>query len=219
MRGVLIPGYKELFENDFLSYGEVLKDTSSDTVIMLILSLNAELNTEEPYLMNQKRLFDAITFRYSSEQIYSLRNAILKYKAMAPEYDGTFFGRRYLLSMFLKELKRNNKNNIDEMNPIHEYNFLLDYLITVDEINNNDHDLLEVAKRYNLKIMPTMPLIWAANINQYEFNEACNPAFELFKLLSFCKYAYDKYKIYLKELINKYGFINISQSLQVFIKL
>ena len=94
--------------------------------------------------------------------------------------------------------------------------FCLLILITVDEVNNADHDLLNEAKKYDLQIMPTMPLIWASTINQYEFNDACNPAFELFKLLSFCKYAYDKYKIYLRELVNKYGFANISQFVSSF---
>ncbi len=35
--------------------------------------------------------------------------------------------------------------------------------------------------------------------------------YELFKLNCFSKYAYDRFKPYLKELINKYSFLNLSQ--------
>ncbi|MBL7723554.1 MAG: hypothetical protein JNK27_05365 [Chitinophagaceae bacterium] len=216
MKTVLIPGYKDLYGESVLSYDDILKNTSSDTVIMLLISLNAELNTEETYLENQKRVIEVVTFRYTPEQISLLNDAISNYKAMAPDYSGALFSRRYLLSMLLKELKRNNKDGINETDPIHEYNFLLAYLFTVDEVNNKDHALLEVAKKYNFQIMPAMPLIWASNISQYEFNDMSNSAFELFKLLSFCKYSYHNHRLYLKELLNRYGFTNISQFMASF---
>ncbi len=217
MRAVSIPGYKVLFEDCNSSYDEFLENISSDTVIMLLISLNAELNTNEAHIENQERLYNAISFRYTSEQLSLLYKAILKYKTIFdPKYDGTLFGRRYLLSMLLKELKRNNKKSINENEAIHEHNFLLSYLLIVDEVNNKDYELSDVAEKYNFEIMPAMPLLWASNINQYEFNDWTNPAFELFKLLSFCKYSYNNYKVYLKELINKYNFLNISQFLASF---
>ena len=135
---------------------------------------------------------------------------------MHPKYDGTLFGRRYLLAMLLKELKRNNKKNIDENDAIHEYNFLLSYLKAIDEVNEKDNELLEVAKKYDFKIMPAMPLLWASNIRQYEFNDWSDAAFEIFKLLSFCKYSYNHFKGCLKELINKNGFTSISQFITSF---
>ena len=213
MRGVLIPGYKDLYGESVLGYDELLKNTSSDTVIMLLISLNAELNTEEVYSENQARLFEAVTLRFSAEQLLLLKGNIASYMKVFAEYDGTLFSRRYLLSMILKELKRNNKTSVDTDAAIHEYNFLLGYLLMVDEVNENDHKLLDIAKKYDLHIMPTMPLIWAMCINQYEFNDMVNPAFEIFKLLSFCKYSYDNHKKYLKEYINKYGFKSISNFL------
>jgi hypothetical protein len=140
-----------------------------------------------------------------------LNNAVINYQKYDTNYDGTLFARRYLLTMFLKELKRRNHNSINEHEPIHEYNFLLSYLIVIDEIKEVDEALIEIAKKYDFKVMPSMPLLWASHINQYEFNDWINPAFELFKLLSFCKYAYHNYKGHLKELINKYNFKNISE--------
>ena len=78
MRRVLIPGYKELFGDTISSYDEILKNISSNTVIMLLISLNAELNTEEPYLVNQKRLIDALTLRYSSGTDFFIENNFFK---------------------------------------------------------------------------------------------------------------------------------------------
>jgi len=211
MKGTLIPGYKDLFGEADISYDDLLKNISSDTVIMLLASLNAELNTNEPHIENQERLFRIITYRFNPQQISHLKNALTQFKKTNADYNGTLFSRRYFLPMILKELKRNNKMFVDENNPIHEYNFLVAYLIIIDQVNEGDHVLLADAKRYNCQIMLTMPLIWATSIHQYEYNERSNPAFELFKLLCFCKYAYDKLRPFLKELINNYGFKTISQ--------
>jgi len=211
MKSTLIPGYKDLFDNKDINYDVLLGNISSDTVIMLLISLNAELNTGESHDVNQERLFQAVTFRCTAEQISDLRARMSNFKVRTHAYDGTLFGRKYLLSMVLKELERRNENSINELDPIHEYNFLLAYLLTIDEVNQKDHALLDEATRYNLPIMPTMPLIWASNINQYEYNDRTNLAFEFYKLLGLCKYAYDNQKSFLKELINKYNFRNISQ--------
>ena len=216
MKAELIPGYKDLFGDAGISYDDILKNTSSDTVIMLLSGLNAELNTEETYIANQKRIIEIVTFKYTPEQISLLEDAFSNYNVKAREYSGTLFNRRYLLSMLIKELKRDNKNVINENDPIHEYNFFLAYLITIDEVNEKDNELIDVAKRYDFKTMPAMPLIWASNISQYEFNDMSNPAFELFKLLSFCKYSYTNHRGFLKELVNKYGFTNISQFIASF---
>lgn len=205
-----------MFGENLVSYDEILKEIPSDTVIMLLIAINAELNSEEEYFENQRRIFRLLSYRYTDEQLSLLNDRISKYKKRTVGYDGTLFGRRYLLFMILKELKRDNKVDVNDNNLIQEYNFLLAYLLTVDEVNNKDHDLLRAAKRYDLKIMPEMPLIWSANISQYEYNDYPNSAFELFKLLSFCKYSLDNYKMYLKELINKYAFKNISELMESF---
>jgi hypothetical protein len=109
----------------------------------------------------------------------------------------------------LKEFKRDNKDVVEEDSPIHEYKFFLSYLLMVEEVNKSDYELMDAAKRYNLKLMPALPLLWASNIRKYEFNNWPNASFELFKILSFCKYSYGNYRTYLKELINKYGFASM----------
>jgi hypothetical protein len=211
MKGALIPGYRDLYGEPMISYEELLKNTSSDSVIMLLIGLNAELNTEETYSENQKRLFEAVTLRFASEQILNLKEVIQKYKILAHGYDGTLFSRRYLLSMLLKELQRNNGHSNDEDAQFHEYNFFQAYLLVIDEVHSDDQNVLDSVKNYDLQTMPGMPLLWATNINQYEFNDMARPDFEIFKLLSFFKHSYLNYKPFLKELVNKYGFKNISQ--------
>jgi hypothetical protein len=216
MKSVLIPGYKELFGEPLTSYEELLKDLSSNTAMMLLSSLNAELNTTESHDEVQNRLLRLITYRFSILQFSFVRDAFIRFKMKAPEYDGSLFARRYILSMFLKEVKRNHKVSDEIDDPNQEFNLFLAYLMSIDEVNSKDHQLLEKAKQNKVELMPTLPLIWAANINQYEFNERSNPAFEIFKLFSLCKYAYGKYKVYLKELVNKYGFKNIGQFISSF---
>lgn len=221
MKALSIPGYSDLFKNQDSNYDELLKQTSSDTVVMLLISLNLELNTKETFEENQKRLLNAVAARFTSEQLILLKNALNNYKSKSrnyttPNYNGVIFGRRYLLSMLLKEFKRDNKDVVEEDSPIHEYKFFLSYLLMVEEVNKSDYELMDAAKRYNLKLMPALPLLWASNIRKYEFNNWPNASFELFKILSFCKYSYDNYRTYLKELINKYGFASISQFVSSF---
>ncbi len=210
MRPVLIPGYEEIIGEGRPKYEEILKNISSDIMIMLIICLNAELNSGEEHKVIQERLFLNITKRYSENNFLLILEGVSRYKEKVEDYDGTLFARRYLLVMFLKELKRNNKISIDADNSIHEFNFLIAYFLIIDEVNK-DYSFLENAKEVVFPIMPTFPMLWAISINQYEMNDNSNAHFELLKLLSFCKYSYDNYKSFLKELINKNGFVNISQ--------
>ncbi len=113
--------------------------------------------------------------------------------------------------MILKELKRNNTCDSELDECIQEYNFVIAYLLVVDEVRKEDSELLENSKKYKDEVMPTLPLLWAGGIRQYEFNHTVNVAYELFKLICFSKYAYGNFKPYLKELISKYSFKNLSQ--------
>jgi hypothetical protein len=212
MRMILMPGYKSLFGTSTFSYEEVLEDVPSEIIIMLLINLNAELNTSESHIEKQTRLLGLVAFRFTKEQREHFTNAFTKYIQLAPSYDGSIFGRRYLLAMLLKEFSRNHQCEVDYNNPIHEFNFLIAYLMLVDEVNENDSIFLKGANEANDN-MQAFPLLWAGLINQYEFNQSANAAFELFKLLSFSKYAYVKYKPFLKELIQRNKFPNLSQFL------
>jgi hypothetical protein len=43
MKIVSVPGYKDLFDGNVIQYENLLTNVSSDTVAMLLISLNAEL--------------------------------------------------------------------------------------------------------------------------------------------------------------------------------
>lgn len=210
MRAIMTPGYKSLFGEPSILYDEVLKEVSSQIVIMLLSSLNAELNTPEKNTEKQKRIWQRVSYRFTEEQHRKFKVAFSKYNVLVNGFDGTLFDRRCLLEMIVKEIRRNNIcNEIDD--PVHEYNFVIAYLLLVDEVRKVDSELLENAKECKDEAMPTLPLLWAGGIRQYEFNHNVNILYELFKLYCFSKYAYDKFRPYLKELINKYSFQNLSQ--------
>lgn len=208
---IMMPGYRSLFGEPILSYEDILKEVSSEIVIMMLMSLNAELNTSETHIEKQSRIWDRVSYRFTKEQHQKFKIAFSNYSRVVNEFDGTLFDRNCLLAMILKELKRNNICNSEIDDPIHEYNFVIAYLLLVDGVRKEDSELFENAKKYNDEIMPILPLLWAGSIRQYEFNQTVNIAYELFKLNCFSKYAYDRFKPYLKELINKYSFLNLSQ--------
>jgi hypothetical protein len=211
MKIIMTPGYRSLFGEPSMSYEEILKEVSSEIVIMLSLSINAELNTFESYNEKHNRLWQIVSYRFTEEQHQKFHIAFSKYNLVVNGFDGTLFDRSCLLAMILKEIKRNNICNSKIDDPIHEYNFVIAYLLLVDEVRNEDSELLKNTKGYKDEIMPTLPLLWAGGIRQYENNQTANILYELFKLYCFSRYAYDNFKLYLKELINKYSFQSLSQ--------
>lgn len=211
MKMIMMPGYRSLFGEPSKSYEEILKNVPSEIVIMVLMSLSTELNTSESHINKQKRLWERVSYRFTKEQYNNLETAFSNYNILVNGFDGTLFDRSCLLAMILKELERNNVCATDINAPIHEYNIFIAYLVFVDDVRKVDSSLLENAKKYKLEIMPTLPLLWAGGIRQYEFNHRVNMVYELFKLLCFLKYAYDKYNPFLKELVNKYSFQNLGQ--------
>lgn len=211
MKMIMMPGYRSLFGEPTSSYEEILTEVPSEIIIMLLIALNAELNTSEAHTEKQNRIWQRVSYRFTKEQHQKFKIAFSKYNAITNGFDGTLFDRSCLLAMIIKELKRNNTIHSELEEPTQEYNFVIAYLLVVDEVRKEDSEFLENAKKYKDEVMPTLPLLWAGGIRQYEFNHSVNIAYELFKLLCFSKYAYLKFKPYLKELISKYSFKNLSQ--------
>jgi len=199
MKMIMMPGYRSLFGEPTSSYEEILKKVPSEIVIMLLMSLNAELNTTEAHTVKQNRIWQLVSYRFTKGQYQKFEIAFSKYSEKVNGFDGTLFDRSCLLAMILKELKRNNTCDSELDEPLQEYNFVIAYLLVVDEVRKNDSELLENSKKYKDEVMPTLPLLWAGGIRQYEFNQTVNIAYELFKLNCFSKYAYDRFKPYLKE--------------------
>lgn len=219
MKVIVIPGYSDFFGNKTRTYESLLEDVSSDVVIKLIISLNNELNVNESVSEQQIRLRKIVSSRYTKEQLLLLDNGVRKFKLKMPHYDGMIFGRRYLLSMLLRELKRNHKCDTDIDNPIHEFNFLLAYLIVIDEVKEGDGQVLHRIQMAEKDEMSRLNMVWAGFVNQYEFNHNVNSVFELFRLVCFSKYCYSNLKTYTKELINKNGFKSLSEFLSSYYQL
>ncbi len=53
MKMIMMPGYRSLFGEPTSSYEEILKEVPSEIIIMLLMSLNAELNTSEAHAVKQ----------------------------------------------------------------------------------------------------------------------------------------------------------------------
>ncbi len=216
MKMKVIPGFSSLFGKSLKSYDEILKDVPTDIVVRVLISLNAELNTNEEHSKKQERLRTLLSWRYNKHQLNILETAFAKYKNLAKDYDGTLFARRYLLQMILKDLERNSKCIMGENEPLHEFNLLLSYLITIDEVHEANRELENDLKQNQHDEIGQLKLIWKGMLNQYDFNESANGAFELYKLICFFKYIRNKFSPYLKELLNNQGFKSISEMLSSF---
>lgn len=219
MKVIVIPGYSDFFADQAKNYEDLLKDVSSDIAIKLIVSLNNELNVDESTLEQQARLRKIVSLRYTKDQLLLLDNGVKRFKEKMPHYDGMIFGRRYLLNMLLRELKRNHKCNTDINDPIHEFNFLLAYMMIIDEVKEEDGRILERIEMAEKDEMGQLNMVWAGFVNQYEFNHKVNSVFELFRLLCFSKYSYNNLRLYIKELINKNSFKSLSEFLSSYYQL
>ncbi|MBL7760875.1 MAG: hypothetical protein JNK08_09280 [Sediminibacterium sp.] len=217
MEMVLIPGYRDLLGTPSQAYEELVKDLPSEVVISLIIMINSELNAPIPYAQNQERIRQLISWRFEQDKLFFLNNAFNNFRTRAgTKYSGYVFGHRYLIAMLLKEFNRNAAFEFIDTSPQQEYNFLLAYFLIVDEVNLHDNFILANEKKHKGEPDFFYRILWTPQISQYQFNERVNVAFELFKLLSFSKYAYVNYRAELKQYINSLNFSTIGQFLGSF---
>ncbi|MDP4265508.1 MAG: hypothetical protein Q8941_23485 [Bacteroidota bacterium] len=214
MRMVTIPGFRELFPGHKGTYEEFVKDIPSEIVISVLIMLNNELNAPLPYAENQKRIRNVVSFRYSKEQLAMLNAAFSNYMQRTKGYyDDDVFGRRYLLAMILKELNNFRSFELADTSPQYEFNILMAYLCIVQEVNDKDHALMPDPKENAKDPLGMYRMIWAPNFNQYDFNESTDAGFQFFKLLCLVPYAFQHYRGYAKEYLNKFGFKTFGQLL------
>lgn len=200
MKSKGVPGFRILFGEPLQTYEDILKDVPSNIVIMLLTTLNNELNGRESLEEIQIRLVSLVASRFTKEQFTKIHGAL----------SHLFFGRRYLLFMIVKELKRNHICVSDINDPIHEYNFLIAYLLVIDEVHFEDKKVYEDAKLIKEEKLKVFPLLWAGSISQFEFNQKVDSDYEMFRLLCFSKYAFDVHRQFLKKLVLKSNFKNLS---------
>jgi hypothetical protein len=211
-----IPGYNDLFGKPNITYEQLLSDMPSDLVLNLLISLNNELYTNETESERQSRLRQIIASRFTSLQHNFLNNAYQKYIEKNNFYTDMIFGRRYLLAMVIKEISINRKGIKTNDTPQHEYNFLMAYLITVQEINDTDSKFWNEFKTVDNDPDALYRVLWQTNINQFEFNERDNGPFGIAKVLAFCKYALANLRPYLRQYLVANNFKSISQFIASF---
>lgn len=214
MKLILVPGYREIFESDPPEYTELVKEIPSEAVISILITLNNELNAPLKNSENQQRLRTIFSERFSERNLQRLNSAYNRFLSRTQgKYEQDVFGRRYLLEMILKET--NNFRSFEKADTIgdDEFNILLAYLITIDEVNAKDQILLQEALKFKGDPLYDYRILWTPNISQIEFSEYANPVYGFFRLLALLRFSIDNFKEYLIEYIHSFGFINLSQFL------
>lgn len=211
MKFFILPGYKDLFGETEITYEELLFKIPTDLILRVIISINNELNSGDSFHNNQERIRRIISHKFTNEQRYSLESAFQLYREKVPQYSNVIFGRRYLLAMFMKELKRDNKCEYVSHSEEDDYNFLLAYFLIIDEVNKTDRAIGQKFKEIKNEEHGEQKILWQGTINQYEFNHKVNSAFEIFKLTGFAFFIYNNYKPFLIELLKFYRFKNLSE--------
>lgn len=212
MKMILVPGYTELFGESTQKYEDLIGKIPSEVIISVLITLNNELNAPLPDEKNQDRLRALVSERFSETDSNKLNTAYYRFIRKAQgAYRKDVFGRRYLLEMILKELNQFRSFEITDTTGEDEYNILLGYLLTIDEVNKKDYDLFKEAEQFKSDPLYEYRMLWTPNISQIEFSEKPNPIYELFRLLAFLRFALQNFKSYLTEYTRSFGFKNISQ--------
>lgn len=213
----MVPGFISLFGEQQLSYEGLLEKLPTETAITVAIMVNTELYTPLPYDDQQKRIFNALTYRFTKMQKHCIINAFQQFHYRSNGiFSQDIFRREYLLKMILKEAKRNATFELTDDSGEQEHNFLLAYLMIIDEINKSDVALMEELRQYENDPLGIYIREWTPNLNKYQFNERVNPAFEIFKLACLSKYALEKMRVRLKEYLNLFGFSTIGNLLHFF---
>lgn len=218
MEMALIPGYRDLFGEHGQSYEELMKDIPTSIGTVLAIALNAELWDGDDKVQIQLR--QKLAFRFSKEQLEKITNAFIAYRVRTGnQYGLVLFERMYLLAMIIRELNRNVHFELKDTSPQQEFNFLMSYLLIIDEYNQHSYDLIKLAADMPKDENTVFRLIWGPLMPQYQFNEKPDVPYELFKVCCLLRYALDHYRDYLREYLKKMGCNSISNLLGSFYQL
>ncbi len=113
--------------------------------------------------------------------------------------------------MILKELNNYRGFTLADTTGNDEYNILMAYLLTVDEVNISQERLLTEAMINKNDSFYEYRILWTPNIAQYEFNEQIDIGYEYIRLLAFLKYSLDQLKSYFIEYLRKFKFKSVSE--------
>lgn len=203
-----VPGYSEFFNEDTPDYYELLAGVSSDYVITFCIVCNNESRMIDAGV--QDKLLNFILSQASDQQLGKFLLSLDIYKKKDPNFQGTFFGSRYLLEMLSKEIKRNYSKEVKEVTREEEYRTFLAYLVIVQELNDKSAEYVETI---DIETDNHYPLLWQTLINQYDFNQYPDMPIEYFKLFNLIKYMVDNHHGYLVEYLKQNGFSSIANFL------
>ena len=203
-----IKGFKEILGKPTYSYSELLDEIPTEVVIFFLIVANSQLNAPPTDSENQESIFKIFTNTLRTDQPGDFEGSFEE--DLKTQLSKMYFGRRYLLAMMTKELARNNSQGKLTATPEQKLRILMAYLLIVDELNDNDEIIIKKLAE-NGDVFYRYKMLWLSFIDQYEFNDNVNVAFEYIKLMCITKYCYINLKPYLKELLSNYNFPNLSQ--------
>ena len=200
MQILILPGYRELFGTPRISYIKYVQLVPSEVIISVFIAIINELNAPLTNEENQKRLKNLVSRNFSQEQLKKLNEVFAQYvQKTEGNYKGDIFGKHYLIGMILKELNNYRSFDFTDTSGNDEYNILMAYFLTVDEINEKQGRLLDESLLHKDDPNQIYRMTWGPNINQYEFNEDIDLGYEYFRSFALMKYALDYLKTHLIE--------------------
>ncbi len=216
MKLINIPGFKALFGDPQMTYDRLLEAMPSSNIIQQLAAINSELYTPEEEGEKQRRLTEFIFSFFNDRQKAVFNQSFQQYRQLNPEWDGYFWLRPYLLTMLAKECSVNRPGKPEYAGGNFTYNFVLAYLLVVDEVNERAKidDTIDVSDP-----LAAYKHLWPFLVDQYEYNQADNGPFGLFKLTAFSSHALKKLRPYLKEYLQQFYYPNLSHLLSGYYQL
>lgn len=207
MKSSTIPGFREIFPDEDVSYTDLVHELGPDTIIKLCVALNGELTCPEPQWEIQARLNYIVIKRFTDVQRSLIFRSFGLFKENVGDgFKGMIFFRRYLVAMILKEL--NNYRVVEDRHdsPHHEYLFFKAYLKIIDEVNDSDHEDIDFDTGNNADTLWPFRLCWLPVLRQFEYNEKGNMVFEMLKTACLLDFASNNFRQALREYLISFGF-------------
>jgi hypothetical protein len=213
MHSQVVPNYSDLFKTP-TDYKDIVAGLSSESIIITCIAINNELNSIEERYTLQKRIYGELRKTFTPGQKRYIDLAFNKLRVKTNKrFEGLVFAKRYLLEMILKELNNFRYVNEPKSQP-QEYAFFKAYLQVTQEVHQHDKSLT-AAKLPKGDPNKKYEFLWKP-LNQLEFSEEPHITFEIFKLLSFLKFAAITYHKELKQYLNKNNFTSIGMLMASF---
>ncbi|MEP7317514.1 MAG: hypothetical protein ABI921_02195 [Panacibacter sp.] len=212
MKQKAIPGYRAMFGEPLQTYEEILHEMPSDVIMSIAAIINNELTAPVEYKSNQQRILNLLCRGFTQKQIELLSYHLNRLTNSGYNENATeLFHRRYLIAIILREVKRNAFHIKYIPANGKDFQFLLAYLLIIDEENSKDRIILDESLKKNDEPFIDYRLLWTPNISQFQFNESVSPGFEMFKLFCFLKHALFFWRVYLKKYLNKFDLDTIGK--------